>query len=161
MAEEMRIQDMSNEAPGFRPSRQEVYDFLLTQKLGVLATLGPEGQPQAATVAFSTTPGLEFVFGTDESSRKSHNITSRSKASFVVTDPSRRYTVQLEGDARSLSKQEFEENYAAGHFEKSPASIPFKDVAGQAFFVVSPVWLRFSDCNPKDWELTEFDFERE
>jgi predicted pyridoxine 5'-phosphate oxidase superfamily flavin-nucleotide-binding protein len=152
---QMRIQDMSSEVQAFRPTKAEVVAFLDTLPLCVLASLDGTGQPQAATVAFSQTDNLEFVVGTDESSRKALNIVNDDRVAVVVTDPMLRYTVQAEGTARKVTAEEFDA-YAQRHFEKLPASAPFRDVEGQCYFVVTPQWLRFSDCNPHPWVLTTF-----
>jgi uncharacterized pyridoxamine 5'-phosphate oxidase family protein len=160
MPEELKIQDMSNNSQGYRPNKKEVFDFLDSQMLGEVATLDQSGQPQVATVAFSQTDDLKIIIGTDENSRKSQNIENDSRVAFVATDPAQRYTVQLDGKAKRLTTQEFDE-YAEAHFEKLPASAPFRDVKGQCYFLITPHWLRFSDCNSYPWVLTEFTFDEE
>jgi len=154
----MKIQEFNKERAGWRPTMEEVADFLDTQQLGTLATLGPNGQPQAARVAFSQNRQLELIIGTDEHSRKALNIEADPRVAYEVTDSQKRYTFQFEGMARRLSSEEFEPR-AEEHFRKLPGSLPFKDIEGQVYFLLEPVWARFSDCNPHPWVLTEFRFD--
>ncbi|HXH04910.1 MAG TPA: pyridoxamine 5'-phosphate oxidase family protein [Candidatus Nitrosotenuis sp.] len=151
----MKIQDMTNTAPGWRPTQTEVVSWLADYPLGVVSTLNTSGHPQAATVAFSETAELELIIGTSEDSRKASNIESDDRVAFTVTDSEARYTFQYEGTARKLGKEAFA-HYADHHYEKLPASAPFRDVAGQCFYVLTPRWARFSDCSSYPWTLTEY-----
>jgi len=139
-------------------SIKEIEAFLNTQQLGRIATIGPEGQPQLANVAFSQNHKLELVIGTSASSRKARNIERDSRVAFEATDPEKRYTVQFEGNARRLSHEEFDAR-AQDHFNKLPGSLPFKDIPGQAYFLLEPTWVRFSDCSVRPWAITELEFD--
>jgi hypothetical protein len=92
-------------------------------------------------------------------SRKALNIGHDSRVAYEVTDPEKRYTVQFEGIARKLAKSEFAQREKA-HFEKLPGSLPFKDIEGQAYFLLQPLWVRFSDCSVHPWAVTEFQFNK-
>jgi hypothetical protein len=144
---------------GIRPSREELVAFLNTLQLGRIATLGSDGRPQLANVAFSQTDALELIIGTSETSRKAINLLADSRVAFEATDPDKRYTVQFEGHAHRLSAEEFEK-FEAGHFKKLPGSLPFKDIKGQVHFLLTPAWVRFSDCSVHPWALTEFRFNK-
>lgn len=141
---------------GWRPSVEEIAGFMNTQLVGRIATLGPDGWPQIANVAFSQNDKLELMIGTSEKSRKATNIGRDSRVAFEATDPEKRYTVQWEGNARRLSPEEFEAR-ADAHFEKLPGSLPFKDIKGQAYFLLEPTWARFSDCSVGPWVTTEYE----
>lgn len=147
---------MESGRAGWQPSRQEVSEFLRGQPLCTIATVDAEGQPQAATVAFSVTIEGNLIIGTSESSRKAHNIGRDPRVAMVVTDNDQRYTVQLEGAAHILSSEEFD-YYAEEHYSQLPASRPFRDKPGEVNILITPHHLRFSDCNPFPWVLTEFD----
>ena len=142
---------------GWQPTIEEVAGFLNAQQLGRIGTLGLEGQPQIANVAFSENNRLELIIGTSESSRKAANIARNTRVAFEATDPDKRYTVQFEGHARKLSKDEFESR-APDHFKKLPGSLPFIDIQGQVYFLLEPVWVRFSECTVYPWAATEFTF---
>ena len=153
----MKTQEMNGNSEGWSPTQAEVFEFLQTVPLGTIATLDAEGQPQVATVAFSQTKDLEFIIGSAEDSRKAQNIAHDDRVALVATDPAKRFTMQMEGRARKLSRDEFE-HYADAHYAKLPQSAPFKDVEGQCHFLIRPMHVRFSDCNPYPWVQTEFTF---
>jgi len=152
----MKTQDMHEKKQAWQPNRQEIADWLNTIPLGTLSTLGPEGQPQSATVAFSETADLRLVIGTSEVSRKAVNIGRDPRVAYTVTDADKRYTFQLEGTARKLTDEEMDE-FADRHFAKLPFSAPFRNVEGQCYFLITPTWSRFSDCNPYPWVTTIFE----
>jgi len=151
----MKIQNMEQGGSGWKPSRAEISEFLRSQQLCTIASLDADGQPQAATVAFSETTDGNFIIGTSETSRKAGNIAHDPRVAMVVTDDEQRYTVQLEGTARVLTAEEFEP-YAEEHYNQLPASRPFRDQPGEVNILITPHYLRFSDCNPHPWVLTEF-----
>lgn len=150
----MHIPD--NDIHGWKPTRFEVNEWLKTQVLGVVSTIDEKGQPMGATVAFSVTEKGELLIGTDENSRKSHNIDHNPHVAMTVTDADERLTVQLEGTARKLSNEEFESTYAAEHYSQRPQSLPFRDIPGQCHFVLTPSHIRFSYVKRQPWVITEF-----
>lgn len=143
---------------GLRPTKAEVYGMLDTLPLGCVATVDQTGQPQVATVGFSQTKDLEFIFGTKDTAHKALNIMHDGRVGFVATDTIQRYTVQLEGRAKKLEPAEFDA-YAENHFRKLPAAAPYRDVEGQCFIIIRPYRLRFSDCSVWPWVVTEFAFD--
>ena len=52
---------------------EEVFQFMNRESLAVLATVGDNGQPQAALMGFAVTRELEIIFGTAKTSRKHAN----------------------------------------------------------------------------------------
>lgn len=150
----MKTQDMTTGRQGFRPSATELYEWLDKQILCTIGTVGEGGYPNAATVAFSQSAALECVIITDTNSRKAANMRRDDKVSLTITNENQRYTVQLEGRARELSWEEFAP-YEQHHYEKLPFSLPFKDIPGQAPFLITPVHLRFSDVSVRPWQTTD------
>lgn len=151
----MKTQDMTQGRQGLKPTKAELYAWLEKQILCVLATQGEGGYPNAATVAFSQTDDLAFVIITDGASRKAANIAANPRVAMTVTNEDDRYTLQLEGDAKKLSWDEFDA-YAEYHYKKLPFSLPFKDIPGQTPFLITPTHMRFSDVSVRPWELTEY-----
>ena len=148
---------MSEQKQAFKPEKLELGQWLDKQILCVIATHGQGGYPNSATVAFSQTEDFRFVIITDKDSRKAANIAANDKVAMTITNESDRYTLQLEGNARRLSWDEFQQDYAEHHYAKLPFSLPFKDIPGQTPFVITPVHMRFSDINVRPWELTEYE----
>jgi uncharacterized protein YhbP (UPF0306 family) len=132
----------------------QLIDFLQTQQLCVIATLGSEGQPQAATAAFSQTDRLELMIGTSATSRKCANIARDPRVAVTVTDPERRLTLQYEGRARRLEGEELAARQK-GHYAKLPELLPLKDLPDQAFFTIEPVFIKFSDVSTWPWRVVE------
>ncbi len=153
----MKTYDPTNGGEAFRPTREQVNEFIQQVIIGVLSTVDADGAPMGATVAFSTTANGCLLVGTQESSRKSRNISGDPRVAATITDADRRYTLQLEGIARKLSSAEFERNYAAEHYRQRPESLPFKDRPGECHILVEPLHIRFADCNASPWVTTEFD----
>lgn len=152
----MNIQDMTTGRQGFKPTKQELGEWLDKQILCTIATIDEEAFPNTATVAFSQSTALEFVIITDTNSRKAVNIHRNNKVALTITNENDRYTLQLEGRATELSWDEFKifEKY---HYEKLPFSLPFKDIPGQSPFIIRPTHLRFGDISVRPWEYTEYD----
>lgn len=150
----MKTQDMTTGRQGLRPTKDELYEWLSRQFLCSIASHGKDGYPNVATVAFSQTKDLQFVIITSDSSRKASNIARDEKVALAIANENDRYTVQLEGKAKRLDWDEFEQ-YSAYHYEKLPFSLPFKDIPGQTPYLISPVHIRFTDASVRPWELTE------
>ena len=53
---------------------EEVFQFMNGESLAVLATVGDNGQPQAALMGFAVTRELEIIFDTVKTSRKYPNL---------------------------------------------------------------------------------------
>lgn len=154
----MKTQDMTPGRTGLKPTKQQLYEWLDQQILCVIASQGAGGYPNTATVAFSQSDDLRFVIITDKDSRKAHNIAGNDKVAMTITNEDQRYTLQLEGNARQLTWDEFEQ-YSEHHYKKLPFSLPFKDIPGQTPFVIEPVHMRFSDISVRPWELTDISVE--
>lgn len=152
----MKTQDINEVNAGWRPTREELNEFLKGQILCTLSTLDATGAPQGATVAFSVAETGEFIIGTSETSRKAQNVERDERVAVTVTDASERFTAQIQGLARKLTEAEFVAEYADEHYAQRPESLPFKDLPGQTHILVTPRMIRFSDCNPHPWMITEF-----
>lgn len=153
----MQIFDPSSREAAYRPTREQVSEFIEQQVIGVLSTLDAEGAPMSATVAFSTTQDGGLIVGTAEASHKSQNIDGDDRVAVTVTDAERRYTVQLQGTAHKLGQHAFEATYAERHYSQRPESLPFRDKPGECHILISPTHVRFSDCSVSPWVTTEYD----
>lgn len=152
----MKTQNLNETQTGWRPTREELNEFLKGQILCTFSTLDATGAPQGATVAFSVAKSGELIIGTNETSRKAQNVEHDGRVAVTVTDAGERFTVQIQGSARKLDEATFIAEYADEHYAQRPESLPFKDLPGQAHIIVTPKVIRFSDCNPHPWVVTEF-----
>lgn len=142
---------------GYEPDIVGVYDFLRRQRHCVISTIGSDGCPQGATVAFSATWGMEVVIGTSNGSRKFANLLRNPLVAITVTDEVKRRTLQYQGKAEIIDSEVFA-HYRWCHFDKLPGSLKFEGRPDQVYLLVHPRSIRFSDCNPDPWRVTELRF---
>lgn len=122
---------------------QAASEFLKSHQTCVIATVGVDESPEAATIGFSHDDQWTFFIGTNSSSRKYANLLSNPKCAFVVGFEGTE-TVQFEGTAIIADKQIVEDRLAQ-HLDKVEAAKRFVDQPGQVWFVVTPTWLRHTD----------------
>ncbi len=77
--------------------REEAYEFLQKQKVGVLATVDPNGDPHAAAIYFAVDKTLSVLFVTKTGTKKADNLEHNNHAMLVVYDSPTQTTVQLTG----------------------------------------------------------------
>lgn len=64
--------------------KSELLQFLRKHRLGVLSTVSPSGEPEAAVVGIAFTDDLEVIFDTLDTTRKVSNLRSSPKIAFVI-----------------------------------------------------------------------------
>lgn len=136
--------------------RSRLFQFLAGNKLGVLSTIGPNGEPHSALVGIAITSEFELVFDTVSRSRKFANLARDPRAAFVIGWEGET-TVQFEGVARQISSTElgpYHEIYFRA-FPDGPARLKWD---GITYYIVSPKWIRYSDFNQSPPEIEEFWF---
>ncbi|MBI4118380.1 MAG: pyridoxamine 5'-phosphate oxidase family protein [Parcubacteria group bacterium] len=123
--------------------KKQVLDFLRRHKAGVLATVSPEGHPEAAAVEYGSTDTLELVFDTFVMYRKYTNLQANPRIAFVVWDGDK--TVQYEGTAAMVSDKETLQELKGLFFSQVPEAKKFEALEATRFFKVSPTWIRYKD----------------
>ena len=98
--------------------QRELIDFVRARGLGVIASRGPDGSPQAALVGIAATDRGEIVFDCSRRSRKYANI-ARDPAIALVVGWDDEVTLQIEGRAQILSGTDLQRCQAA-YFEQHP-----------------------------------------
>lgn len=110
----------------------------------VLATQSFGGAPQAATVGFSHDPtDMSFLIATNSATRKYKNLKSNPLVAIVV-GTSGHETFQFEGVAAEQTAEDLGDRLSQ-HFVKVPAAQKYAGGEGQAYFVITPKWFRYSD----------------
>ncbi|OGE31010.1 hypothetical protein A2631_04995 [Candidatus Daviesbacteria bacterium RIFCSPHIGHO2_01_FULL_44_29] len=138
--------------------KHKILAFLKEHTLCVISTIHADGHgPESAVVAFVETDNLEIVFGTSNISRKYKNIQADNRVALVIGWSSETGTIQYEGQASELSKEE-SEKYALLQIAKNPSSASFKDREDQRYFIVKPSWIRFMDFGSKPPQTYELNF---
>ncbi len=84
-------------------SVEHIYDFLQSQKTGVLSTVGKHDRPYGAVVYFSIDKEFNVYFTTKRDTRKSENIQHNKHVSFVTFEPVSQTTAQIVGTAEEIS----------------------------------------------------------
>lgn len=117
-------------------------EFLGSQLFCVVSTIGDDGSPQSAFVAFSESDNLEVAFGTFVDSRKFRNVERDPRVSIVVSGDDK--TLQIEGVARVAMDDE-EARVRAQHLAKNPSAKKYAYDSRESFVIVTPRWLRYTD----------------
>jgi pyridoxine/pyridoxamine 5'-phosphate oxidase len=124
-------------------TRDQVVTFLRKHKVAVVATVAPDGQPQAAVVGIATSDELEIIFDTVEASRKFQNLLFEPRIAVVVGWDAF-VTVQIDGDADFPMSEELE-RIRACYFVAYPDGRARLSWSGLTHVRVRPRWLRYSD----------------
>ncbi len=135
-------------------TKADLYNFLLTRKLGVLGTIGLGNSPQSALVGIAVTEHLELVFDTVKNSRKYGNLIARPACSFAIGWEGEQ-TVQYEGEAQELTGTEVDRCQEV-YFRAWPECRAHMSWPGIVYFVVRPRWIRYSDFDQSPPLVQEF-----
>ena len=135
---------------------EEVFRFMNGERLGVLATVGEDGRPEAAVMGIAVTPALEIIFDTVKSSRKYPNLKQNPRVAWVVGCTTE-VTVQYEGEAKELEGEELAK-YKKTYFATYPDGPVREKWPGITYFVVRPKWVRYCDYNPEKRRIEEKTF---
>lgn len=83
--------------------RSAIIAFVRQHPDGVIATVTPEGHPEASTVYFSVSEDLVFSFTTKNATRKAHNIRNHSRVSVSMHDAGSQTVLKIAGHATEIS----------------------------------------------------------
>jgi len=125
--------------------KERILNFLKSHTLCVISTIHVEAErPESAVVAFTESESLEIIFGTSNQSRKYKNINKNNNVSCVIGWDSETGSIQYEGIAHELSKEESIQ-YSNKQVKKNASSEKYVERDDQRYFIVSPKWIRFID----------------
>jgi general stress protein 26 len=130
-----------------------VLDFIKKHKICVLATITPDGHPEAGVIEFGETDNLELIFDTFKTYRKYKNLKNNPDVA-VVIGWDENVTIQYEGRAAELSGQELKK-YQALYYAKNPDAEKWLKFPEVTFFKVIPQWLRYRDGNTDPMTIFE------
>ena len=138
--------------------RAAIYAFMMQYRYGVVSSISRDGSPQSALVGIATSPELEIIFDTVKSSRKYPNLIERPRCSFVI-GWSGEQTLQYEGIAeepKGAALQRYQEIY----FSIWPDGLARLSWPGIAYFVIHPLWIRYSDFDQSPPLIREITMDR-
>ncbi len=125
----------------------EIVAFVRTQMLGVVATNGPDGRPQAALVGIAVSDRCEFVFDAAGASCKVRNVRLDPHIALVIGGTSQdERTLQGEGIADEPVGAELD-RIREVYFARYPGGRDRLAWAGITHVRIRPHWLRYSDYN--------------
>ncbi|MCW2757855.1 MAG: segregation and condensation protein [Nocardioidaceae bacterium] len=134
---------------------RDLVAFVRVRGLGVVATTGTDGEPEAALVGLAASDDGELIFDTSTTSRKYLNLLGRPRAAVVVGWDDE-VTLQVEGSAdlpegaeRARCQEVYFEQYPDGRDRASSPEI--------GYVRIRPRWWRYSDFRPDSFcsEVTE------
>jgi uncharacterized pyridoxamine 5'-phosphate oxidase family protein len=138
--------------------KTSILEFFKKHRFTVVATIdSANNRPESAVVGFAETENLELIFGTSNLTRKYKNLQTNQNVSFVIGWDPALGTIQYEGVAQELSREEGLK-YAEILVAKNPFSKTFMERPDQRYFLVKPTWLRFTDMSKKPEQVTEISF---
>jgi pyridoxine/pyridoxamine 5'-phosphate oxidase len=126
----------------------EFIAFVRERGLGVVATLGPQGTPQAAVVAVMATDLGEVLFGTERGSRKFANIQQRPDVALAIGWDDDEISVQCEGIADEPSGAD-RDRCLKYYLERYPRERQLVESGEHALVRVRMNWIRYDDPRPE------------
>ena len=136
-------------------ARKRYYDFIRARTLGVIATTGRDGKPEAALMNIAVSAELEIVFETTDATRKFAHLKADPRVSFVIGWEGGE-TLQYDGVADEPEGRAFDEARRL-FLSTFPQKTSHQNWPGNHYFRVRPLWVRFSDYNPPR-KVEEFRF---
>jgi PPOX class probable F420-dependent enzyme len=135
----------------------QLVEFIRARGLGVVATVGPSGEPQAALVGVAATDRGEIVFDTTRDSRKAANVSREHDVALVVGWDDE-VTVQLEGVA-DIPTGAARERCLDAYFRHHPAGRLRASSPNIVHVRIRPRWVRYSDFRSATYGSVEWTFE--
>ncbi len=133
--------------------REEARRFLINNYLASVATISPEGEPQAAVVLYYSDDNFNIYIVTRGHTRKAINLQNDKKVGIAIGNDRFPGTIQLQGVADSMPEymQKFVEKIGERSDLNDAYSGPFLKVKGIDFmaFRIQPTWLRYTSLNPE------------
>ena len=123
--------------------------------IGVMATVAPDGMPEAAVIEFAETEDLELIFDTFTTYRKYQNLKNNPRVAFVI-GWDENITVQYEGVAEELTGENLDK-YKQIYFTKNPDAQKWQKFQETTWFKIKPKWVRYRDGNvtpPTEHEIS-------
>ena len=136
-------------------TRDEVLEFLRSQRCGVIATATSDGRPEAALVDIAATGAGEIIFETTSATRKFGNLRDNPRAALVVGWDNEQ-TLQIDGIVDAPSGHELV-RLQDFYLSVFPQKASHPNWPGNHYFRIRPRWMRFSDYHmPRSVEEFRF-----
>lgn len=131
--------------------------FIASHGIGVLSTMGRDGQLQGSVVYYVYDSGTSAIYMlTKSDTKKAHNILATHQVAFTVYDEAKRQTLQLQGVAEIEANQDtknwvFQEISRPKQYQNGIDDPPVTTMqaGGYIVFRITPSTVRFSDYSKK------------
>ncbi len=140
---------------GVRVDRESFVSYVRSRRSGVLASLGPDGGPQAAYLAVTATDAGEVVLDARASSRKVANLSRDPRVALTVGGADGT-TLQLQGVA-DVPVGADRERCAAAYAATFPQFATSLDDPGIVVVRVAVTWARYGDFRDDASRTVEVD----
>lgn len=144
---------------------ERIYDFLIGNPTGVLATITAENKPHATTIYFFTDEALQIYFMTKSLTLKSKNLRQNPSAAIVSFDEISQTSVQITGSATEVTEPDLRRRVLMKLDElplmtvyASSAPITKLDAGDYVVYALSPTVIRmaiFSRPDPGGYDIFE------
>lgn len=137
--------------------QQHVLQFLHKHPMATISTVDMGGNKlESALIAFAELNSLEIIFETFYNTRKYNNLRRNDKVALVIGWDMRNYvTLQYEGIARQLTKEEIPKYRAVFLKKKTPCTEQFLFDPRVRLFCVRPTWILLSDYTGRSPKFIE------
>lgn len=140
--------------------KQTVLGFMKKNPLAVIATNSTTADaPESALIAFAELPNLGIIFETFSETRKHDNLQKNNHVSLVIGWGDDQITLQYEGIARPIPKNETEKYLKIFAAKDTPCTEVFLRNPRVRLYKVKPTWLRYSNYSCETPEFIEHRFE--
>lgn len=93
---------MSSPSSSSSERNREIYNFLSSHPIAVLASVDPNGDPHAAVIYFSVNDNFEIMFTTKKETKKYDNLKHNSHVTLVCFEASSQTTVEITGEVKEI-----------------------------------------------------------
>ena len=122
--------------------------MLLKEHSCSIATVTPEGKPQAAAILFAADSKLDFFFETSPEYRKARNLSENPNAAISIANEA--CSLQVEGIVSFLQGKEAL-NAKRLLAKKMPGIKKWVEKKGQLILRLTPSWVRLWDSGKKEF----------
>ena len=138
-------------------TRDDLLQFMRSEKYAVQTSVSAAGSPQAAVVGIAVTDAFEIVFDTVASSRKVPNLRANPSIAFVIggTRDGDERTVQYEGIADEPGGADLDRLLAV-YYARFPDGPERRAWPALIYVRVKPTWIRYSNFGANPPEIVEF-----
>ncbi|MDE1823106.1 MAG: hypothetical protein KGI00_01350 [Candidatus Micrarchaeota archaeon] len=133
-----------------------VSSFISSERVGVLSYISKPGRPSSALMEYAS-KGLEIFMCTSKRSGKYANMRGRNVA-FEIHDGEE--TLQYEGFSRELRSGGALEEARSLLWKKNPLLYQWEKKERLAYFVIRPLWLKYTDFDKKPNRVITIDMRR-